>query len=359
MKGSTPSLAKQLIKNVTDDILKQFTIKTLTDDKTILIYNPDKGFYEDAEPYFKTTCAQHTPLNGHTNFKNLTTNIEGLTYIERKDFVPPYGLLNLSNGVLNIETQKLLPYSPQYNFLNKLDIEFNSTANCPMFDKFMNEILEPVHIITLQEWFGYHFMTEQPLKKAIFLRGEHDTGKTTLLKIMEAFIGKENICHFQLAEFNSPATHALPSLYGKLANTYADSGNRKIWAVDKFKMLTGNDSISARKHYKEPFYFVNGAKLTFASNLLPDLSNNVIQDGAFWERIIFVPFDHQIARDNRDPALAERIINSEMSGILNWVLQGYQRLLKQKRFSVIVPGYETDVKMKWLMDCMASQQSFP
>jgi putative DNA primase/helicase len=44
-------------------------------------------------------------------------------------------------------------------------------------------------------------------------------------------------------------------------------------------------------------------------------------------------FNITIPEDKQDKQLANRIIDSELSGVFNWILQGLDRLLKQKNFS--------------------------
>ncbi|MGE4126377.1 MAG: hypothetical protein AB7E59_14135 [Pusillimonas sp.] len=48
-------------------------------------------------------------------------------------------------------------------------------------------------------------------------------------------------------------------------------------------------------------------------------------------------FDVTIPEAERDPLLAEKIINSEMSGVLNWLLEGLARLLNRGRFDPVKP----------------------
>jgi len=45
-------------------------------------------------------------------------------------------------------------------------------------------------------------------------------------------------------------------------------------------------------------------------------------DDGIWRRVLLIPFDVQIAPDERDPRLAEHIIRDESAGVLNWMLEG-------------------------------------
>ncbi|PSN87181.1 hypothetical protein B9Q00_09510, partial [Candidatus Marsarchaeota G1 archaeon OSP_C] len=54
---------------------------------------------------------------------------------------PPLNLINLRNGILDIETGQLHPHNPQLWFTSVIDVEYNPNAECPNFLKFLSEIL--------------------------------------------------------------------------------------------------------------------------------------------------------------------------------------------------------------------------
>lgn len=72
------------------------------------------------------------------------------------------------------------------------------------------------------------------------------------------------------------------------------------------------------------------AKLIFNGNELP---KGVENSPAFFRRLIIVPFQVTIPVAEQDPQLANRIVEEELSGVFNWVLNGLKRLLRQGRFT--------------------------
>lgn len=60
-----------------------------------------------------------------------------------------------------------------------------------------------------------------------------------------------------------------------------------------------------------------------------------ITDG-FFRRYLIFPFNVKISVERQDKELASTIIKSELSGILNWVIEGLQRLVFQQRFTETV-----------------------
>ena len=45
-------------------------------------------------------------------------------------------------------------------------------------------------------------------------------------------------------------------------------------------------------------------------------------DDGIWRRVLLIPFDVQIPASQRDPYLADRILDEESAGVLNWMLAG-------------------------------------
>lgn len=59
----------------------------------------------------------------------------------------------------------------------------------------------------------------------------------------------------------------------------------------------------------------------------------VEHSNAYFRRFLIIPFDVTIPEAEQDKQLHSKIIDNELSGVFNWVLDGLSRLLKQKRFS--------------------------
>jgi putative DNA primase/helicase len=72
------------------------------------------------------------------------------------------------------------------------------------------------------------------------------------------------------------------------------------------------------------------AKLIFNCNELP---KDVEHTNAYFRRFLIIPFDVTIPPHEQDKNLHTKIIENELSGVFNWVLEGLNRLLEQKRFS--------------------------
>jgi putative DNA primase/helicase len=92
------------------------------------------------------------------------------------------------------------------------------------------------------------------------------------------------------------------------------------------KDLTGNDTVTARFLHQEFFDFKPSHKLFICGNSKPRVIGT---DTGIWRRMILIPFTVEIPADRRKP-IAEMltIFRKEASGILNWMLEGYQAYKK-------------------------------
>jgi len=326
---------KEFIKEVVDALLQQYTFKTMIDDESMYVYT-NNGTYIKGDPTLKMICANMDKMRTNGKHNQLKLNIQGRTFCDRNDFITPEGFINLKNGVLNINNlefdntipndamPELLMKSPEYNFQEEIPIQYNPNAKCPMFMKFLNEVIEnKKDIRILQKWFGYHMKHDNKHKKAVILLGAKHSGKSLTMEILEALMGVNNFSHFELCDFDNVHSHSIPSLYGKIGNTYADMSMKLLLDIGKFKILTGNDNISTRQHFKEPFNFKNYAKLTFSTNKCALVGDAVSEDEAFWDRLIIVRYNKP-SYGIPDKELAKKIISNEISGVLNWALEGYK-----------------------------------
>lgn len=90
------------------------------------------------------------------------------------------------------------------------------------------------------------------------------------------------------------------------------------------KTLSGNDRITARYLYENSFEFVASFKLWFNSNHLPAITDDsVFKSG----RVHLIPFNRHFSEQEQDKSLKARLIKKEnISGIFNWLLEGFQTL---------------------------------
>jgi putative DNA primase/helicase len=124
------------------------------------------------------------------------------------------------------------------------------------------------------------------IQKALLLVGDGSNGKSTLINLIKAFTGHENVSAVSLQELENNR-FSKADLYNKLVNLYADLLDGALKTVGTFKMLTGSDPIKGERKFQNSFLFKNFAKLIFLANKVP----KVFEDrDAFFRRWTILTF---------------------------------------------------------------------
>jgi len=257
--------------------------------------------------------------------------------------VPPGSnvtLINLQNGTFEITevSQKLRDPSPADFLKHQLSFPYQEGATCPVFKAFLDRVVPELELqMILAEFIGYVFIFGLKLEKVLILYGTGANGKSVFFEVILALLGCENVSCYKLSSLTATSSYERAELQNKLLN-YASELNGKLEA-DTFKQLASGEPIEARRIYGHPFMMRRYAKLMFNANELP---REVENTSAFFRRFIIVPFQHTIPEHEQDPQLAQRIIDSELPGVFNWVLTGLKRLLQNRKFT------ESDIVRKMI-----------
>jgi putative DNA primase/helicase len=246
----------------------------------------------------------------------------------------PPGTIATESGLVDLETGECRLIKPDDRVRWTLGTEYDPDADCPQWKAFLGDVAEPSDIPILQEFVGYclhHW--DLPLKKALIIFGPTDAGKSIFLDVVRALFGGDD----------SPATSSTSIQYlanerwgpARLVNTAVnirnDLSSETIQNTGKVKELIGGDTLDAEYKRKPVFNFAPTAKHIFAANRAPDRSTD---DEAFWNRWLTVIFPESVPKKkqtSRSKLTAD--LEAELPGILNWVIEGYRRLMQSGRFT--------------------------
>src|SRR5690606_21243643 len=215
-----------------------------------------------------------------------------------------------------------------------LSFEYDEEKKAPMFNKFLNEVLEEENQKVLAEYFAYIFVSPKVLKleKVLILYGGGSNGKSVIYEIMNALLGSENVTNYSLENLTDNTGYYRAMISGKLLNYASEISNRIDPTI--FKQIASGETITGRLPYGKPIEIDDYAKLVFNANVLPSTTET---SHAFFRRFLIIHFNKTIPEEQQDRELANKIIECELSGVLNWILQGLKRLLNQKGFSYSKP----------------------
>ena len=227
-------------------------------------------------------------------------------------------LINLKNGTYEITPKKkhLRAFKSEDFLTYQLSFDFDATATAPQFQAYLDKVLPDIELqYILAEYIGYVFVRHLKLEKVLLLYGSGANGKSVFFEIINALLGEQNVSNFSLQSLNEPSFRAY------LSNKLLNYGSEIKGSLESntFKQLASGEPIEARMLYKNAFVMRDYAKLLFNCNELP---KDVEHNEAYFRRFLIVPFEVTIPVEERDSELPKRIIESELSGVFNWVLKG-------------------------------------
>lgn len=197
--------------------------------------------------------------------------------IEESDLNADENIINFRNGILNIDTEELLPHSPEYLCTIQIHYDWDpkvmlSTAKEMV--KFLNDItlgnvddkatiLEYIGA-TISNVYGWRF------KKFLVLKGKGNTGKSVLLDLVIFILGLDNIFASDIKKLHS--NFGLAGAYGKKLICCGDMKFASLAEIDIIKELTGGDFVNLEAKYQNSFTTKYKGLMWFNCNDLPKFS---------------------------------------------------------------------------------------
>lgn len=234
-------------------------------------------------------------------------------------------LICLNNGTLDPTKEELLRHSHEHYLTNKVDITYDSGAECPLWLQTLGEIFAPdtdkaEKIQFLQEFIGYCLVPSTVHSEFLWMVGAGGNGKSLILSIITALIGKANISYAQIENLDKAFVRA--DLQGKLVNISAEMSASATQSDSYLKAVTSGDVIQAERKFKDQFSFRPYCRIIGATNTLPRLLDH--SDG-FTRRAVIMRFNRQFKEAEKDVSREAKLVK-ELPGILNWALAGLRNL---------------------------------
>ena len=249
--------------------------------------------------------------------RDVALEIMRITSTPAEKFNPDPFILNVKNGLLDLRTLQLKPHTPDFLSITKIPVNYNPNAKCERWEKIVREIVAPEDIATLQEIFGYMLFGKIVTSKIFLLIGSRDD----ILKVLKMLIGDNFTVDFLEFTFKYPWHSA--DLFGKLAISEHEPlslfkrKSLSIFKNKKAEALLSGCKITGREKYDKPFTFRNQAKFIASIHKLPE------QDDLRFVKVRVLKYFNELEKSTIPEDLS-----SELSGILNWSLEGLKRLMQ-------------------------------
>lgn len=239
-----------------------------------------------------------------------------------------------NNGIYNLNTGILEPFTPAVIVKNKIPFNYNYDAYNETLDSMLDRISCNDDSIRdlLEEMAGYCMYRRNELRKAFILIGDKANGKSTYLDCITYMVGERNTSALDLKELGDRFRTA--ELFGKLINAGDDIGDEFIANPAVFKKLVSGDRVTVERKGQDPFDFCNYSKFIFSANNIPRIKDKT---GAVLDRLVIVPFKANFSKtdDDYDPYIKYKLRSPEaMEYLIQLALDGLKRVLNNNGFTM-------------------------
>lgn len=292
----------------------------------------DDGVYINNPVGLEKLTIKHIPT---LNRAKRTEVISYLNIIADPVQLNPSTHIVCNNGLLNIDTLELEPFTPDYIAVNKIPVNYNPSAYAEVVDQVLlktackDKDLKSL----LEEMFGYTLFRRPELGRCFILTGKGSNGKSTILDMLKSMLGAHNVSAVALEEIESRFKTA--DIVGKLANIGDDISNNYMPDNAKFKKLVTGETLLVERKGKDPFEINNFGKLIFSANEIPRVNDT--SDG-LKRRLIIIPFNAKFSSKDADfdPYIKDKLMKTEsLEYLLLLAIRGLKRVLNGFNFTKV------------------------
>lgn len=238
-------------------------------------------------------------------------------------------IINFQNGLLKVTATdvELMPHSAEVLSTIQIPCEWKENdVETPVFDAYMDTLTDGDDGIRelLMEFIGVCISNVKGwrMKKALFLVGQGDTGKSQLKSLVERLLGRGNFIGIDLKEIES--RFGTGAIYGTRLAGSSDMSFLSVDELKTFKKMTGGDSLFAEFKGQQAFEFTFNGLLWFCMNRLPKFGGD---DGKWvYDRIMVVECPNVIPKEQQDKQLLDKMY-SERDGIVRKAVRALQNVI--------------------------------
>lgn len=257
------------------------------------------------------------------NFPFIQSWLQSILDGEDRIFHRDPRLILFENGCYNFMSGERVPESKLKNKFFPVRIHASYypdyPQDTPVWDKFLEDCTGGDTEIRqlILEFIAYMLAPCDP-DQIILMAPAAGSGKSVLGNFTRELLGFDKTCAIALN--NLGKAFEVAQIYGKVASYCLDISSAVLSdaTVSTSKRLTGaGDPETINAKYKDPFPYINYAKLVFACNEGGIRLRN--PDSGFERRLTVIPFLHSLPRHKMDKQLKEKLW-TERDGIVHQAL---------------------------------------
>ena len=269
-------------------------------------------------------------LNGLVNVgkkaESLLKSLKG--YCRSDPFPMNEEIIHFKNGMYQLFNDTFLPL---FDFCaNRFPVEYIRNPGEPeKFLRYLDDLLYPEDIPTLQEYLGYCLVPTKKAQKMLFIIGNGGEGKSVLASVLKAIFGS-NMIIGKLKDVEKDG-FMLSSLDGKLLLLDDDMTSKGFEESQTLKSIATSMETFSVNPKGLPRYdgIIMARIIAFGNADLKMLYDH--SDGAYRRRLILHTKPKDPGRVD-DTELADKL-KAEIPAILHWMLEGLKRL-RENRYHI-------------------------
>ena len=286
---------------------------------------------------------------------NLLVDAEEL----QKDFSElncyPASCINFMDCMLDVKTMQKMQHSPGYFSVNQVPFRYLDVENAAEgqeTEKFFSFIFTSTDDREMfLEYAGLCLTTDTSQQRFLTLCGLGGTGKSVLIRMVEAAAGPANVSNVGMQELEKRFSTSM--LLGKTLNSCADLPIDALNDASTLKKLLGEDSLMAKFKGENAFMFKNYSKLLFSTNTLPVVPSE--RTNGFYRRLLVLRMDKQ--PEKPDTELAGRLavetvyfIRIAVQALHRMYQRGVITVSENSKAAVLQMRKDSDVVESWIND---------
>jgi putative DNA primase/helicase len=234
-------------------------------------------------------------------------------------------IVSVKNGLLDVGSRCLIAHTPAY--FNQTSVPFDYDPSAPQPRRWLDFLAElwpdePDAIDVLAQWYGYVISGRTDLHKILLMVGPTRGGKGVIARLLGALIGRKNVAGPTLNSLGGE--FGLAPLIGKPLAVISDArfaGRDASIVVERLLSISGEDTLTVNRKYRDQWTGKLPSRLHVLSNELPKLGD---ASTAIVGRIVLLMLSRSwLGHEDHN---LEHALHTELTSILNWALDGLQRL---------------------------------
>ena len=323
-----------LIEDATEEIISKYNFITLEETDQIWYYR--EGVYVSGGEILIAKELENSfgyELNT-ANLSQIIAHIKRQTYHKKEELDADINIINLKNGLYDIDNNKLLEHNSKYLSVKQSPIVYDASAKPKRFLKFLQEVLYPRDILTAIDAIAYTFHRDYDIVEILFiLLGYGRNGKTVFTSVVSSMHGQDHVSNVTLSQMLDDR-FALSDLENKNVNIDNELAGQSIKETGIIKRLTAGSRqpVRIQRKNEKAYDVILYAKLVFCANKIPVSQDNSV---AYHRRPIILSFPNTFEKEDDDPDLTKKVTTEqELSGLFNIAMRALRRIRKTKELYV-------------------------